>query len=192
MTDTTTSQATAPTAIEHTDVLVVGAGISGIGAAYHLGQQCPDKRVVVLESQHDFGGTWLTHKYPGIRSDSDLYTFGYRFKPWTGPPIATAEEILDYLGEVIDENDLARHIRYHHTIATAVWSSDDRRWTIEGTRTDTGRAVRDHRLVPLHVPGLLPPLEGLHPRRGPAWTASRARSCTPRPGPRTSTTRASA
>ena len=127
-------------AVEHVDVLVVGAGISGIGAAYHLGQQCPDKRVVVLESQHDFGGTWLTHTYPGIRSDSDLYTFGYRFKPWTGPPIATAREILDYLGEVIDEHDLARHIRYRHTIATAEWRSDDRRWTIAGTRTDTGAA----------------------------------------------------
>ena len=123
---------------EHTDVLVVGAGISGIGAAYHLGQQCPDKSVVVLETQHSFGGTWLTHTYPGIRSDSDLYTFGYRFKPWVGAPIATAGEILTYLGEVIDENDLARHIRYHHTIVTAEWSSDDKLWTIEGTRTDTG------------------------------------------------------
>jgi cation diffusion facilitator CzcD-associated flavoprotein CzcO len=139
MTDTTISQTSAPTAVEHTDVLVVGAGISGIGAAYHLGRQCPDKSVVVLETQHDFGGTWLTHKYPGIRSDSDLYTFGYRFKPWTGKPIATAAEILDYLGEVIDENDLARHIRYNHTIATAQWSSDERRWTVQGTRTDSGQ-----------------------------------------------------
>ncbi len=138
MSNVTTRSETAPTAAEHTDVLVVGAGISGIGAAYHLGQQCPDTRVVVLESQYDYGGTWLTHKYPGIRSDSDLYTFGYRFKPWTGAPIATAREILDYLGEVIDENDLARLIRYHHTIATAVWSSDDRRWTVSGTRSDTG------------------------------------------------------
>ena len=140
MTNATTRSETARRAAEHTDVLVVGAGISGIGAAYHLGQQCPDKNVVVLESQHDYGGTWLTHKYPGIRSDSDLYTFGYRFKPWTGAPIATAREILDYLGEVIDENDLARLIRYHHTIATAVWSSSDRRWTVSGTRSDTGES----------------------------------------------------
>ncbi|SVA12800.1 uncharacterized protein METZ01_LOCUS65654, partial [marine metagenome] len=68
---------------EHFDVLVVGAGISGIGGAYHLQQQCPDKTYVVLETMDDFGGTWKTHTYPGIRSDSDLYTFGYRFKPWT-------------------------------------------------------------------------------------------------------------
>jgi cation diffusion facilitator CzcD-associated flavoprotein CzcO len=123
---------------EHVDVLIVGAGISGIGAGYHLTEQLPDRTFVVLEAQDDFGGTWLTHRYPGIRSDSDLYTFGYRFKPWTGKPIATAHEIRTYLGEVIDENDLARHIRYRHSISTAAWSSDERRWTISGTRTDTG------------------------------------------------------
>jgi len=108
----------APAALktEHFDVLIVGAGISGVGAAYHLGQQCAGKRFVVLESQESFGGTWLTHRYPGIRSDSDLYTFGYRFKPWTGAPIATAEEIRSYMGEVIEENDLGRHIRYSHRI----------------------------------------------------------------------------
>ena len=78
---------------------------------------------VVLEAQDSFGGTWLTHRYPGIRSDSDLYTFGYRFKPWTGAPIATAAEILSYMGEVIDENDLAHHIRYRHKITRASWSS---------------------------------------------------------------------
>ena len=75
---------------EHVDVLIVGAGISGIAAGRHLNQQCPDRDYVILEVQESFGGTWLTHKYPGIRSDSDLYTFGYRFKPWTGAPIATA------------------------------------------------------------------------------------------------------
>ncbi|MEO0962795.1 MAG: FAD-dependent oxidoreductase, partial [Pseudomonadota bacterium] len=75
---------------QHFDVLVVGAGISGVGAAYHLQDQCPGMSYVVLEALEDFGGTWLMHKYPGIRSDSDLYTFGYRFKPWTGNPIATA------------------------------------------------------------------------------------------------------
>lgn len=122
----------------HFDVLIVGAGISGIGGAYHLGEQCPDKSYVVLESQADFGGTWRTHTYPGIRSDSDLFTFGYRFKPWSGAPIATAEEILNYMGEVIDDNDLAPHIRYNHQITAATWSTESKTWTIEATRTDTG------------------------------------------------------
>ncbi len=129
-------------AAEHFDVLIVGAGISGVGGAYHLTQQCPGKTFVMLESQASFGGTWLTHRYPGIRSDSDLYTFGYRFKPWTSAPIATAAEILHYMGEVIEENDLARHIRYRHQIASASWSSEDRLWTIEATRSDTGEAQR--------------------------------------------------
>src|SRR5262245_23177393 len=126
---------------EHFDVLIVGAGISGVGAAYHLTQQCPDTRFVVLESKKSFGGTWITHRFPEIRSDSDLYTFGYRFKPWIGAPIATAAEILRYMSEVIDENDLARHIRYHHRIDRASWSSADNRWTVDAVRTDTGEAI---------------------------------------------------
>jgi cation diffusion facilitator CzcD-associated flavoprotein CzcO len=133
---------TSVTEAGHFDVLIVGAGISGVGGAFHLTHQCPDKSFVVLESQESFGGTWLTHKYPGIRSDSDLYTFGYRFKPWTSAPIATAGEILKYMGEVIDENDLDRHIRYHHRIATATWSTEDRRWTLEVHRTDTDERLR--------------------------------------------------
>jgi cation diffusion facilitator CzcD-associated flavoprotein CzcO len=127
---------------EHFDVLIVGAGISGIGGAYHLTKQCPGKTFVILEAQDSFGGTWLTHRYPGIRSDSDLYTFGYRFKPWTGAPIATAQEIRKYMGEVIEENGLGQHIRYRHRIASASWSSEERRWTVEATRTDTGEPVR--------------------------------------------------
>ena len=73
----------------HVDVLIVGAGISGIGSAYHLQEQSPGKSYVILEMKESFGGTWETHKYPGVRSDSDLYTFGYRFKPWVGAPIAS-------------------------------------------------------------------------------------------------------
>lgn len=127
---------------EHFDVLIVGAGISGIGLAYHLTHQCAGTSFVVLESQDHFGGTWWTHRYPGIRSDSDLHTFGYRFKPWTSAPIATAEEILAYMGDVIAENDLARHIRYHHKIVSARWSSADAVWTVEGTRSDSGAPFR--------------------------------------------------
>src|ERR1700756_1872151 len=115
---------------EHFDVLIVGAGISGIGSAYHLTTQLPGTSFVILETQETFGGTWATHRYPGIRSDSDLHTFGYRFKPWVGPPIATAAEILSYMGEVIDENDIARHIRYKHRISNASWSSDMKLWTV--------------------------------------------------------------
>ena len=117
MTETATRARTATQATEYFDVLIVGAGISGIAAAYHLTRQCPGKSFVVLETQESFGGTWLTHRYPGIRSDSDLHTFGYRFKPWTSAPIATAAEILSYMGEVITENDLGQHIRYRHRIA---------------------------------------------------------------------------
>ena len=126
----------------HFDVLIVGAGISGIGGAYHLSTQRPGTSFVILETFGTFGGTWYSHRYPGIRSDSDLHTFGYRFKPWTGPPIATAEEILTYMGEVIEENDLARHIRYRHKITEASWSSTDNVWTIDATRLDTGEQLR--------------------------------------------------
>jgi cation diffusion facilitator CzcD-associated flavoprotein CzcO len=115
-------------------VVIVGAGISGIGSAYHLQRQCPDKSYVVLEMKDTFGGTWETHKYPGVRSDSDLYTFGYRFKPWVGTPIASAEEILKYMGEVIEENGIAPHIRYGHRITGCSWSSKDSLWTVEAMR----------------------------------------------------------
>ncbi len=123
---------------EHFDVLIAGAGISGIGSAYHLKQQCPEKSFVVLEALESFGGTWLMHTYPGIRSDSDLHTFGYRFKPWIGPPIASAAEILDYMGDVIEENDLAPRIRYQHKITSASFSRETNLWTVEAERADTG------------------------------------------------------
>ena len=130
-----------PAKLEHFDVLIAGAGISGVGSAWHLQQQSPDKSFVILEALESFGGTWHMHRYPGIRSDSDLFTFGYRFKPWTGAPIATAEEILTYMNEVIEENDIGRHIRYGHRISSATWSSKDNLWTVEATRTDTGERL---------------------------------------------------
>ena len=123
MSETALRPMTVPAGVEHFDVLIVGAGISGVGGAYHLTQQCKGTRFVVLETQDSFGGTWWTHRYPGIRSDSDLHTFGYRFKPWTSAPIATAAEIRSYMGEVIEENGLDRHIRYHHRIDSASWSA---------------------------------------------------------------------
>lgn len=127
---------------DHFDVLIVGAGISGVGGAYYLGQQCPETSFVILEAEESYGGTWWTHTSPGIRSDSDLHTFGYSFKPWIGPPIATAEEILSYMGEVIEENDIARHIRYRHKILKADWSHEDSIWVVDAIRVDTGEAVR--------------------------------------------------
>lgn len=132
----------AAAAVEHVDVLVVGAGISGIGAAYHLQQRRPGSSFVLLDALEARGGTWWTHKYPGVRSDSDLFTFGYGFKPWRGPSIASGEEILAYLDEVIEENDLAGKIRYRHRVTAASWSSEDHRWTVEVSREDTGEQLR--------------------------------------------------
>jgi monooxygenase len=128
--------------VEHVDVVVVGAGVSGIDAAYHLRERFPDKSFTVLEAQDNRGGTWWTHRYPGVRSDSDLFTYGYRFKPWRGPSIAAGEEILAYLDEVVTENDLERYIRYQHRVTAAGWSTEDRRWTVEVTRDDTGERLR--------------------------------------------------
>ena len=142
MADGATLEKTAVTAAQHFDVLIVGAGISGVGAAYHLRDQMPDASFTVLENQESFGGTWLTHRYPGIRSDSDLYTFGYRFKPWVGPPIATGGEIRKYMQEVIEDNDLERHIRYGRQVVSASWSSVDSLWTVEATRKETGETER--------------------------------------------------
>lgn len=125
--------------IVHADVLIIGAGISGIGAAYHLQQQCPNKTYRILDAQPASGGTWTTHTYPGIRSDSDLFTFGYRFKPWTGAPIATAAQILNYLGEVISENDIKRHIHHQHIVESAQWESSTQRWTLQVRDTSAGQ-----------------------------------------------------
>lgn len=113
------------------DVLIIGAGISGVGAACHLQQQCPGKRFALVESQAGFGGTWRTHSYPGARSDSDLFTFGYRFKPWRGDPIATADQILNYMDEVISEHHLSERIHYGHRVLSARWSSAEACWFVK-------------------------------------------------------------
>lgn len=124
---------------EHVDVLIIGAGIAGIGAARAMQENCPDKSYLVLDAMESFGGTWHCHTYPGIRSDSDLYTFGYRFKPWVGNPIASREAILTYLGEVIEENDLNKNFRYGHRVQSAAWSSTDQHWSLQ---VETGGALK--------------------------------------------------
>ncbi|NDH42774.1 MAG: NAD(P)/FAD-dependent oxidoreductase, partial [Betaproteobacteria bacterium] len=128
--DTGTAVAKRAKSIGAVDVLIVGAGLSGVAAAFHLQQQCPAKSFAILERMQSFGGTWLSHNYPGIRSDSDLHTFGYRFKPWRGVPIATAEEIRRYMAEVIDDNQIDRHIFYHQEIVAASWCARARRWLV--------------------------------------------------------------
>lgn len=126
---------------EHFDFLIIGAGISGIGAACHLRQRFAGSSLAILEAMDGFGGTWWTHRYPGARSDSDLFTYGYGFKPWKGRAIATADEIRGYLDEVIDENGLAPLIRYGHKVQSARWSSEDKRWTLEVTRTGSDEVL---------------------------------------------------
>lgn len=123
------------------DVLIIGAGISGIGAAHHLKEQLPHKAFLVLEAKNTFGGTWDTHRYPGVRSDSDLYTFGYRFKPWVGPPVAVRDEILRYLEEAIQESDLSDRIMYGHRVRACRWNSSDSSWMVEAVRGSDGKTV---------------------------------------------------
>jgi monooxygenase len=129
---------------DHVDVLIVGAGISGIGAARYLRTMLPGKRFQILEARERLGGTWDLFRYPGIRSDSDLYTFGYEFKPWTSDKaIADAGSILGYLRETASENGIDTHIRYGQQVIAADWRSDLARWnvTIESTRTQERRVV---------------------------------------------------
>ena len=124
--------------LQHFDVVIVGAGIAGVGSAYHMQTRAPGRSFVLFETKATFGGTWDTHRYPGVRSDSDLHTFGYEFKPWRGVPIASGPEILNYMGEVIEENDLARHIRYRTVVRSASWSSETGLWTLEVENLESG------------------------------------------------------
>jgi monooxygenase len=134
---------TTQTPVEHLDVLVVGAGISGIGAGRYLTTELPATSFAVLEARAASGGTWDLFRYPGIRSDSDLHTFGYEFKPWRDEQsIADAPRILAYLRETITENGLDAHIRYHHRVLAASWSTADARWTVDVERTDTGERLQ--------------------------------------------------
>lgn len=114
------------------DVIIVGAGLSGIGVAYHLQRDCPAKSFVILEARGAIGGTWDLFRYPGVRSDSDMHTLGYRFRPWRGEKaIADGPSILDYLNDTARENTIDRKIRYHHNVKRASWSSTEAHWTLE-------------------------------------------------------------
>jgi len=118
--------------VEHVDVIIVGAGLSGIGGACHLKMQCPTKSFVILEGREAMGGTWDLFRYPGIRSDSDMHTLGYRFRPWRdAKAIADGPAILSYIRETAAEYDVNKAIRYGHRVRRASWSSDHTRWTIE-------------------------------------------------------------
>ena len=128
--------------IESIDVLIIGAGLSGIGGACHLRRSSPDRSFMILESREASGGTWDLFRYPGIRSDSDMYTFGYGFKPWSDKSsIADGHKILSYIREAAAEYDVEQHIRYQHKVVSASWSSTQSRWLVTAERGDTGEQV---------------------------------------------------
>ena len=127
---------------EYFDVLIVGAGLSGIGSAYHLQTKCRKRNYVILEGRDAIGGTWDLFRYPGIRSDSDMHTFGFNFKPWKdAKAIADGPSILKYLQETVEENGIDKHIRFGHSVKKATWSGEDAIWTVEAERKDTGETV---------------------------------------------------
>ena len=120
---------------ESVDVLIIGAGLSGIGGACHLRRNCPDRSFMILESREASGGTWDLFRYPGIRSDSDMYTYGYGFKPWNDKSsIADGHKILSYIREAAAEYDVEQHIRYQHKVVSAAWSSTEKRWLVTAER----------------------------------------------------------
>ncbi len=130
-------------ATEHLDVLIVGAGLSGIGAACHLQRELPGKSYAILDSRDAIGGTWDLFRYPGVRSDSDLHTYAYAFKPWTGEKsIADGPAILEYIRDTASERGIERQIRFAHRVTRAEFSSEDGRWTVYAERMDTGEQVR--------------------------------------------------
>jgi len=130
-------------ATEHVDVLIVGAGLSGVGAACHLENESPGTTYAILEARDAIGGTWDLFRYPGIRSDSDMFTLGYDFRPWEeGKAIADGPSICRYIRETARDYDIERHIRFHHRVLRADWSSADAHWVVDAERSDTGEAVR--------------------------------------------------
>jgi monooxygenase len=128
---------------EHVDVLIVGAGISGVGAACRLQERCPGKTFAILEARGAIGGTWDLFRFPGIRSDSDMFTLCYPFRPWSGSrAIVDGSSILEYIRETAREHGIEERIRFHHRVVAAEWSSDEVRWTVDVERADTGETVQ--------------------------------------------------
>jgi monooxygenase len=128
--------------LEHVDVLIVGAGLSGVGAACHLEANCPGRTYAILEARDAIGGTWDLFRYPGIRSDSDMFTLGYAFRPWEdGKAIADGPAIRSYIRATARDHGVEERIRFHHRVVRADWSSEDARWTVDAERTDTGESV---------------------------------------------------
>src|SRR5437763_9817402 len=127
---------------EHVDVLVVGAGLSGIAAGAHLEQSCPGKTYAILEAREGIGGTWDLFRYPGIRSDSDMFTMGYSFRPWMDSrAISPGDAIRDYIAATARDEGIDRHIRYRHRVLRASWRSEEAKWTVEAVNesADVGR-----------------------------------------------------
>ncbi len=130
-------------AVEHFDVLIVGAGLSGIDAGYHLQTRCPDKRYAILEGRDTIGGTWDLFRYPGVRSDSDMFTLGFSFRPWKqAKAIADGASILEYVRDTAREFGIDRHIRFSHRVLRTSWSSTDARWTVDVQAGANGEHVR--------------------------------------------------
>jgi monooxygenase len=130
-------------ALEHVDVLIVGAGLSGVGAGCHLETSCPDKTYAILEARDCLGGTWDLFRYPGVRSDSDMYTLGYSFRPWSeAKALADGPSILDYVRQTASDYGVDRKVRFNHRVVSAEWSTADARWTVEAQRGDTAETVR--------------------------------------------------
>jgi monooxygenase len=142
MTDVAAPATTAERDLQHVDVLIIGAGLSGIAAGYHLQASCPGKSYAILEARDSIGGTWDLFRYPGIRSDSDMFTLGYGFRPWkAAKAIADGPSILEYVTDTAREYGIDRRIRFGHRVVRAEWSSADQQWTVEAERTDSGQTV---------------------------------------------------
>ena len=178
--------------LEHVDVLIVGAGLSGIGAGCHLQTQCPGKTYAILEARDSIGGTWDLFRYPGIRSDSDMYTLGYSFRPWTeAKAIADGPSILSYVKQTASDYGVDRKIRFNHRVVRAAWSTRGRPLDRRGGAHRHGRAGAPHLRLPVHVQPATTATTRATRRTSPAASGSRGRSCTRSSGPTTSTTPAS-